>query len=96
MRGPNSLPGWVLADEEPPSPPILTVPCPCCRGNGHDGRSCKTLGLVLLKVMSAGLAGGDYRNGWINQGDEAFNTPGCVRCGDSGVVPCNPDTEEVL
>jgi hypothetical protein len=102
MRGPDSVPGWVLADEEPEPAPILTALCPCCKGldEAFGTRTCLTYAQVLTRELASFLSKGDVPlhgvSGWSNQGLEAANTPGCLRCGDAGVVPCDERTEEPL
>jgi hypothetical protein len=103
MRGPDSVPWYTLWDEgEPEQEPILMTVCPCCKGldEAFGTRACLTYARVLTRELACFLSKGDVPlhgvSGWSNQGLEAANTPGCLRCGDAGVVPVGQDTEEEL
>jgi hypothetical protein len=103
MRGPDSEPYEVTSDAwdgfdgwlNPIAEPISHVLCPCCKGlDERDGpRACLTFARVLRSELAATLSGLHGASGWCNQGEEAANTPGCLRCGDSGVVPCDEEEE---
>lgn len=100
MRGPDSEPRE--PDEPEAQEPILAIPCPCCQGEDEafGRRCCLTLVAVMTKELGAFLGTPpppfNGVTGWMNDGDEAFNLPGCWRCGDAGVVPCSENTEEEL
>ncbi len=112
MRGPESVPyedtsdDWQDWDEygqaQGAHAPILAVACPCCEGldEAFGTRCCLTAARVMTRELAAFLGSGDVPlhgvSGWANRGLEAADTPGCWRCGDSGVVPCDERTEEPL
>lgn len=88
MRGPDSLPPWVTSDDWQADPePILSVVCPCCKGRAHlDSTPCE-FGIDLLITHHTSHA-------FLNT--PLAELPGCMQCFDSGVVPVDQYTEEVL
>jgi hypothetical protein len=100
-RGPDSEPYEVTSDDwqdweeygmaNGGGGPILEVPCSCCKGLAHaDGTACNH-GIDFL------LAANKLGRPWhVLLNTPLPEWPGCFICFDSGVVPCDAETEETL
>ncbi len=99
-------PWWVTQDEdrEREDEPLMTVPCPCCGGNGHDGQCGARLATLRRALEAAnqnprpGSSILVYLDGYVAATGEGGPdlTITCSACHDTGVVPLDewgrPDT----
>lgn len=89
----RSDPDWTYDDSwqesEREAAPVLEVPCPCCRGEGHASYCTARLEALVMRLSA--LARGDSGfvvSGATSAAEEPVDDLGiaCARCQDSGVV----------